>query len=132
MLLLWMNKVTIIINLFVIFLFFLGIKKSPTGILDATKVIRILRLTDSSYEMSETVRNLESHDSLSYEILFEGLRTGSTFVQAEIIDNDFYHNIRTKSVRLSVSANVQFHPSTDVYLLPYSRLPFRLYQIKRQ
>jgi hypothetical protein len=33
---------------------------------------------------------------------------------------------------LSVSANVQFHPSTDVYLLPYSRLPFRLYQIKRQ
>jgi hypothetical protein len=82
--------------------------------------------------MSETVRNLESHDSLSYEILFEGLRTGSTFVQAEIIDNDFYHNIRTKSVRLSVSANVQFHPSTDVYLLPYSRLPFRLYQIKRQ
>jgi nuclear pore complex protein Nup210 len=109
-----------------------NIKKSPTGILDATKVIRILRLTDSSYEMSETVRNLESHGSLSYEILLEGLRTGSAFVQAEIIDNDLYHGIRTKSVRLSVSANVQFYPSTDVYLLPYSRLAFRLYQIKRQ
>ncbi len=108
------------------------IKKSSIGTLDATKVIRILRLTDSSYEMSETVRNLESHGSLSYEILLEGLRTGSAFVQAEIIDNDLYHGIRTKSVRLSVSANVQFYPSTDVYLLPYSRLAFRLYQIKRQ
>jgi nuclear pore complex protein Nup210 len=108
------------------------VKKSSTGTLDATKVIRILRLTDSSYEMSETVRNLESHGSLSYEILLEGLRTGSAFVQAEIIDNDLYHGIRTKPVRLSVSANVQFHPSTDVYLLPYSRLAFRLYQIKRQ
>ncbi len=107
-------------------------KKSAIGTLDATKVIRILRLTDSSYEMSETIRNLESHGSLSYEILLEGLRTGSAFVQAEIIDNDLYHGIRTKTVRLSVSANVQFHPSTDVYLLPYSRLPFRLYQIKRQ
>ena len=107
-------------------------KKSSTGTLDATKVIRILRLTDSSYEMSETVRNLESHGSLSYEILLEGLRTGSAFVQAEIIDNDLYHGIRTKPVRLSVSANVQFYPSTDVYLLPYSRLQFRLYQIKRQ
>ena len=109
-----------------------NVKKSTSGALDATKVIRILRLTDSSYEMSETVRNLESHGSLSYEILLEGLRTGSAFVQAEIIDNDLYHGIRTKSVRLSVSANVQFHPSTDVYLLPYSRLGFRLYQIKRQ
>lgn len=107
-------------------------KKSSTTTLDATKVIRILRLTDSSYEMSETVRNLESHGSLSYEILLEGLRTGSAFVQAEIIDNDLYHGIRTKPVRLSVSANVQFYPSTDVYLLPYSRLQFRLYQIKRQ
>ncbi|CAF1020972.1 unnamed protein product [Adineta ricciae] len=108
-----------------------SVKKSTSGALDATKVIRILRLTDSSYEMSETVRNLESHGSLSYEILLEGLRTGSAFVQAEIIDSDLYHGIRTKPVRLSVSANVQFHPSTDVYLLPYSRLPFRLYQIKR-
>ena len=107
-------------------------KKFTTGTLDATKVIRILRLTDSSYEMSETIRNLESHGSLSYEILLEGLRTGSAFVQAEIIDNDLYHGIRTKAVRLSVSANVQFYPSTDVYFLPYSRLPFRLYQIKRQ
>ncbi|UJR15428.1 hypothetical protein I4U23_002373 [Adineta vaga] len=109
-----------------------SLKKTTSGTLDATKVIRILRLTDSSYEMSETVRNLESHGSLSYEILLEGLRTGSAFVQAEIIDSDLYHGIRTKPVRLSVSANVQFHPSTDVYLLPYSRLPFRLYQIKRQ
>jgi nuclear pore complex protein Nup210 len=109
-----------------------SIKKSAIGTLDATKVIRILRFTDSSYEMSETVRNLESHGSLSYEILLEGLRTGSAFVQAEIIDSDLYHGIRTKTVRLSVSANVQFHPSTDVYLLPYSRLAFRLYQIKRQ
>jgi nuclear pore complex protein Nup210 len=112
---------------------FLGTKKTlSSGTLDATKVIRILRLTDSSYEMSETVRNLESHGSLSYEILLEGLRTGSAFVQAELIDHDLYHNIRAKSVRLSVSANVQFHPSNDVYLLPYSRLPFRLHQIKRQ
>ncbi|CAF1321374.1 unnamed protein product [Rotaria sordida] len=109
-----------------------NVKKSASGTLDATKVIRILRLTDSSYEMSETVRNLESHGSLSYEILLEGLRTGSAFVQAEFIDNDLYHGIRTKPVRLSVSANVQFYPSTDVYLLPYSRLAFRLYQIKRQ
>ncbi|CAF0984646.1 unnamed protein product [Adineta steineri] len=109
-----------------------SVKKSTSTTLDATKVIRILRLTDSSYEMSETVRNLESHGSLSYEILLEGLRTGSAFVQAEIIDNDLYHGIRTKPVRLSVSANVQFYPSTDVYLLPYSRLAFRLYQIKRQ
>ncbi|CAM2724226.1 unnamed protein product [Rotaria socialis] len=109
-----------------------SVKKPATGTLDATKVIRILRLTDSSYEMSETVRNLESHGSLSYEILLEGLRTGSAFVQAELIDNDLYHGIRTRSVRLSVSANVQFHPSTDVYLLPYSRLAFRLFQIKRQ
>ena len=107
-------------------------KKSASSTLDATKVIRILRLTDSSYEMSETVRNLESHGSLSYEILLEGLRTGSAFVQAELIDHDLYQNIRAKSVRLSVSANVQFHPSSDVYLLPYSRLPFRLHQIKRQ
>jgi len=107
-------------------------KKSSSSALDASKVIRILRLTDSSYEMSETVRNLESHGSLSYEILLEGLRTGSAFVQAEIIDNDLYHGIKTKPVRLSVSANVQFYPSTDVYLLPYSRLAFRLYQIKRQ
>ncbi|CAF1271890.1 unnamed protein product [Rotaria sp. Silwood1] len=109
-----------------------NVKKSTSGTLDATKVIRILRLTDSSYEMSDTVRNLESHGSLSYEILLEGLRTGSAFVQAEFIDNDLYHGIRTKPVRLSVSANVQFYPSTDVYLLPYSRLGFRLYQIKRQ
>ncbi|CAM4832959.1 unnamed protein product [Rotaria magnacalcarata] len=109
-----------------------SVKKPAIGALDATKVIRILRLTDSSYEMSETVRNLESHGSLSYEILLEGLRTGSAFVQAELIDNDLYHGIRTRSVRLSVSANVQFHPSTDVYLLPYSRLAFRLFQIKRQ
>ena len=107
-------------------------RKSSTGTLDATKVIRILRLTDSSYEMSETVRNLESHGSLSYEILLEGLRTGSAFVQAELVDNDLYHNIRAKPVRLSVSANVQLHPSTDVYLLPYSQLAFRLHQIKRQ
>ena len=107
-------------------------KKTSSGTLDASKVIRILRLTDSSYEMSETVRNLESHGSLSYEILLEGLRTGSAFVQAEFIDPDLYHSIRTKTVRLSVSANVQFYPSTDVYLLPYSRLPFRLHQIKRQ
>lgn len=82
--------------------------------------------------MSETVRTLESHGSLSYEILLEGLRTGSAFVQAEFVDSDLYHGIRTKPVRLSVSANVQFYPSNDVYLLPYSRLGFRLYQIKRQ
>ncbi|CAF0750806.1 unnamed protein product [Didymodactylos carnosus] len=106
-------------------------QKKHMNVVDATKVIRILRLTDSSYEMSDTIRDLESHGSLSYKILLEGLRTGSALVQAEIIDNDYYRSIQTKSVRISVSANVQLYPSYDLYLLPYSRVQFRLLQIKR-
>ncbi len=93
-------------------------------------VLRISKFIDSEYEVSESIRQLESVGLSGHKILIEGLKTGTASVQTKLID-PFYKELKTPLVRLLVVANILLEPSYPVHILQGATIKYNVYLIKQ-
>ncbi|CAF0812330.1 unnamed protein product [Brachionus calyciflorus] len=98
---------------------------------DSRNVLRISKFIDSEYEVSESIRNLESIGLNGHKILIEGLKTGTAIVQAKLIDPFYKDTLKTPPVRLLVVANILIEPSYPVYLLRGTSIKYNVFLIKQ-
>lgn len=100
--------------------------------LDSRNVLKISKFIESEYEVSESIRQLESVGLTGHKILIEGLKTGQANVQAKLVD-PFYKATVLKSpvVRLLVVANLLLEPSYPVYLVPGAEIKYTVSLIKQ-
>lgn len=99
--------------------------------LDSRNVLRISKFIDSEYEMSESIKQLESVGLSGHKILIEGLKTGTANVQAKLIDTFYKDTLKTPLVRLLVVANILLEPSYPVYLLQGGVIKYSVFLIKQ-
>jgi nuclear pore complex protein Nup210 len=81
---------------------------------DSYSVLNMQKFIDSEYQVSDTIRNLELSGIHGNKILIEGVKTGTTNVQAKLLD-PYYKSTSTDMVRLLVVANILLEPSYPVY-----------------
>ncbi|RNA20580.1 nuclear pore membrane glycoprotein [Brachionus plicatilis] len=98
---------------------------------DSRNVLRIAKFIDSEYEVSDSIKQLESLGLHGHKILIEGLKTGSANVQAKLIDPFYKDFLKTPPVRLMVVANILIEPSYPVYLLRGTSIRYSVYLIKQ-
>ena len=97
---------------------------------DSRNVLRISKFIESEYEISESIRQLESIGLSGHKTLIEGLKTGTANVQAKLLDS-FYKDLRTSLIRILVVANILLEPSYPVYLLPGATVKYDVFLIKQ-
>lgn len=100
--------------------------------LDSRNVLKVSKFIESEYEVSDSIRQLESVGLTGHKILIEGLKTGQANVQAKLVD-PFYKATVLKSpvVRLLVVANLLLEPSYPVYLVPGAEIKYTVSLIKQ-
>jgi len=92
---------------------------NTTQLEDSRNVLRISKFIDSEYEVTESIKQLESIGLSGHKILIEGLKTGTANVQSKLLDPVYKDEmtLKTPLVRLLVVANILLEPSYPVYLL---------------
>jgi hypothetical protein len=88
------------------------------------------KFIDTEYQVSDTIRNLELSGIHGIKILIEGVKTGTTNVQAKLLD-PYYKSTSTDMVRLLVVANILLEPSYPVYLLTGTFIKYHVVLIKQ-
>lgn len=94
-------------------------------------VLRISKLIDSEYELSESIRALEAVGLSGHKMLIEGLRTGTASVQSKLLDPFYKDALRTPQVRLLVVANIMLEPSYPVFVLIGAIVKYNVFLIKQ-
>jgi nuclear pore complex protein Nup210 len=99
--------------------------------LDSRNVLRISKFIESEYQVSESIRQLESIGLSGHKILIEGLKTGTANVQAKLLDSFYKESLKTPLVRLLVVANILIEPSYPVYILVGAYVKYSVFLIKQ-
>jgi nuclear pore complex protein Nup210 len=104
---------------------------SLTGSIDSRNVLRTSKFIDSEYEISESIRQLESIGLSGHKILIEGLKTGTANVQSKLLDPYYKDALKTPPVRLLVVANIMLEPSYPVFVLLGAIIKYNVFLIKQ-
>lgn len=99
--------------------------------LDSRNVLKISKFIESEYEVSESIKQLESVGLTGHKILIEGLKTGQANVQAKLVDPFYKSVLKSPVVRLLVVANLLLEPSYPVYLVPGAEIKYTVSLIKQ-
>lgn len=98
---------------------------------DSRNVLKISKFIDSEYEVSDSIKQLESVGLTGHKILIEGLKTGQANVQAKLVDPFYKSVLKSPLVRLLVVANLLLEPSYPVYLVPGAEIKYTVSLIKQ-
>jgi nuclear pore complex protein Nup210 len=108
-------------------------KEAADGSVDARNILRPIKFADSEYEVSKSIRQLESIGLSGHKMLIEGVKTGTAYVQSKLLDS-FYKETTTQLtplVRLLVVANILLEPSQTVYILIGGHVKYNVNLIKQ-
>ncbi len=108
-----------------------GEEKSLTGSIDSRNVLRTSKFIESEYEVSESIRQLESIGLSGHKILIEGLKTGTANVQSKLLDPYYKDALKTPLVRLLVVANIMLEPAYPVFVLLGAIIKYNVFLIKQ-
>uniref|UniRef100_T1JBD5 BIG2 domain-containing protein n=1 Tax=Strigamia maritima TaxID=126957 RepID=T1JBD5_STRMM len=99
-------------------------------LLESTTVIRTLPFAKSKYDAPVSIKYLEQDGHEGYMILIEGKSTGSAKITTRLLD-PVYKDILSEEITIFVVANVIINPAYDLYLIPGTRVHYKVERLQQ-